>query len=434
MTRNQREPRFGQGRRRDESSSSSLSGDRGRRHRDGPGGRGQQPSTLDKLTPVLMQRKSSGGAGGSSSEEGTARPTGRQPSRQHRNVDKKSKDMVDSQHDDFSAALQALPKMKQASATTGESASSSTSPSQVVHGDADRGREKHGSKKQHSHGKGDDRKREKDNQPPSSPKKDKKRDLSPSVAAIFDAVSASQQQHSSSDVLSDDTDSHGEGGPSAALKSMLNIQGTQAPVHVASTRAPPPPSTSSSSSTTTGMLNPRIPDALQKLFRGPAPPPSAVPTSGPHQAALMRGIPPPRGPLLPYPGYQQIPPPQIPLGGEVLDYYFFRFVLSVSIHMSLSLYLVLCKYYTCTCMHIQYYALYQIHASVIIWHIYVVYIEHVSSLIILCQDWLFEFCMQVFLNRCATQCPLDHLQPLSEWSLLFLILHRKVCNERREGE
>ena len=63
---------------------------------------------------------------------------------------------------------------------------------------------------------------EKKEKQPSPAKKDKKRDLSPSVAAMFEAVSASQQ--SSSDVVSDDTDTPEE-GPSAALKSMLNIQG-----------------------------------------------------------------------------------------------------------------------------------------------------------------------------------------------------------------
>ena len=66
-----------------------------------------------------------------------------------------------------------------------------------------------------------DRNREKEKQP-SPAKKDKKRDLSPSVAAMFKAVIASQQL--SSNVVSDDTDTPEE-GPSAALKSMLNIQG-----------------------------------------------------------------------------------------------------------------------------------------------------------------------------------------------------------------
>ena len=59
----------------------------------------------------------------------------------------------------------------------------------------------------------------------------------------------------------------------------------------------------------------KMPDALQKLLRAPAP------SSSPNQRPPMMGASPlpgypPRGPLLPYPGYQQSPPPpQIPLGG-----------------------------------------------------------------------------------------------------------------------
>ena len=103
-------------------------------------------------------------------------------------------------------------------------------PAVVSPGDgSERGREVHvrardNKKQPPQHGKaGGDRNREKEKQPSLLGKKDKKRDLSPSVAAMFEAVSASQQ--SSSDVVSDDTDTPPEEGPSAALKSMLNIQG-----------------------------------------------------------------------------------------------------------------------------------------------------------------------------------------------------------------
>ena len=104
-----------------------------------------------------------------------------------------------------------------------ESASPVTASPRVNGGDgSERGRETR-DKKQQPHGKASgDRNREKKKQP-SPAKKDKKRDLSPSVAAMFEAVSASQQS-SSSDVISDDTDTQEE-GPSATLKSMLNIQG-----------------------------------------------------------------------------------------------------------------------------------------------------------------------------------------------------------------
>ena len=60
----------------------------------------------------------------------------------------------------------------------------------------------------------------------------------------------------------------------------------------------------------------KMPDALQKLLRAPAP--SSSPNQRPPMmgASPLPGYPPPRGPLLPYPAYQQAPPPpQIPLGG-----------------------------------------------------------------------------------------------------------------------
>ena len=286
MTESSRGPRFSRGRERGDRPFEGSG--RGRKQRDGPRERGQ-PST-GRTAPVLLQRKeggASGGGRGGREERGTGRPS---PKQSHI-VDKNTSTDLD----DFSAALQALPKMKLAASSSQKAdESASGRPAQLAKDDEERGREKHARKQPHS--KTSDHKGERERQPSSPKKKDKKRDLSPSVAAMFDAVSAGQQ--SSSDVVSDDTDTHEE-GPSAALKSMLNIQGGQLPT--ATTAAAPPPT-----------VNPMMPDALQKLFRGPAPP------TGPRQFPVM-GVPPPRSPLLPYPGYQQTPPPQVPLGGKAHD-------------------------------------------------------------------------------------------------------------------
>ena len=229
----------------------------------------------DKQTPVIMQR------GGGADAVGGARPSaGQQSSRQ---AQKKSAKMED---DDFSAALQALPKMKPST--------SGSAKAQTGIGDS-KAKEKQDAKKSPQSAKSSDRggKKEREKQP--SPKRDKKRDLSPSVAAIFDAVGSGQA--SSSDVISDDTDTQEEqeAGPSATLKSMLNIHSV----------APPPQA-----------ANQHIPPALQKLLRAPAPA-----MAGPPHPPGAVGFPqqPPRVPLLPYPGYQQHPPPQMPLGGETTN-------------------------------------------------------------------------------------------------------------------
>ena len=172
-----------------------------------------------------MQRR---GGNGKIAED---KATPKQPSKQstRRNTEKSSPTSSSTEPekpDDFSAALQALPKMKPPPSTHAagvESASPVTASPRVNGGDgSERGRETR-DKKQQPHGKASgDRNREKEKQP-SPAKKDKKRDLSLSIAAMFEAVSASQQS-SSSDVVSDDTDTQEE-GPSATLKSMLNIQG-----------------------------------------------------------------------------------------------------------------------------------------------------------------------------------------------------------------
>ena len=277
MNESSRGPRFSRGRGRGDHPTEGSSG-QGRKQHNGSKERGR-PST-ERTGPVLLQRRE-GGASGGGGGGGEERGAGRQTSKQSRNVDKNSSA---AELDDFSAALQALPKMKLAEG--GESSAEKAAQFSKDNLAAERGREKHAKTQPHSKG-------EREKQPSPPKKKEKKRDLSPSVAAMFDAVSASQQ--SSSDVVSDDTDAHEE-GPTATLKSMLHIQGAPSPT--ATTAVAPPPT-----------INPRMPDALQKLFRGHAPP------TAPRQFPVV-GVPPPRGPLLPYPGYQQTPPPQIPLGGR----------------------------------------------------------------------------------------------------------------------
>ena len=204
--------------------SSGDSANRGRRHH-------EDSNSAQPTTPVLMQRKEKSGKKSAEDKSTPKSSTSTRQPRDHR-AEKSSPSSSSStrgpeKQDEFSAALQALPKMKPAAVAHGKTASPQAAASP---GDgSERGREVHvcarDNKKQppqHSKAVGD-RNREKEKQPSSPGKKDKKRDLSPSVAAMFEAVSASQQ--SSSDVVSDDTDTPPEEGPSAALKSMLNIQG-----------------------------------------------------------------------------------------------------------------------------------------------------------------------------------------------------------------
>ena len=287
-----RPPRFNRGRGRGDYSPN----ERGRR--ENGGSRERPPSLADKPTPVLMQRRGGGRGGGG----GEVKVAGRQPSKQSRNIEKEYSSTETESQDEFSAALQALPKMKPASAaSTPKSTFVSASP-QANGGDAERGRGKH--EKKEPHIRSSDHNKDREKQP--SPKKNKKRELSPSVAAMFEAVSASQQ--SSSDVFStsDDMETRDE-GPSATLKSMLNIQGQGgALLPIATTTAMAPPPT----------VQPRIPDALQKLLRAPPPAPHTIPQH-PVPVPPVMGFLSPRAPLLPYPGFQQPPPPQIPLGGTV---------------------------------------------------------------------------------------------------------------------
>ena len=206
--------------------SSGGSASRGRRHH-------EDSNSAQPTTPILMQRREKGGKRAAEDKSTPKSSTSTKQPRDHRaekSFPSSSSSMSTGPEklDEFSAALQALPKMKPATAAHAKTASPQAAASP---GDgSERGRETHvrardNKKQPPQHGKaGGDRNREKEKQPSSPGKKDKKRDLSPSVAAMFEAVSASQQ--SSSDVVSDDTDTPPEEGPSAALKSMLNIQGT----------------------------------------------------------------------------------------------------------------------------------------------------------------------------------------------------------------
>lgn len=188
---------------------SGNSSTRGRRHHD--------DSKPQLVTPVLIQRRREG-AGKEIEDRTTAKQTLRQP---RHVVEKTPSSAIDRENrDDFSAALQALPKMTPAYESTPASGGS------TVQGVAslqvnDQDSSKVPDKKQPRGKAGSDQSVEKEKRP-SPEKRDRKRELSPSVAAMFEAVSANQQL--SSDVISDDTDAS-EDNPSTALKTILNIQG-----------------------------------------------------------------------------------------------------------------------------------------------------------------------------------------------------------------
>ena len=189
---------------------------RGRRH--------HEDSKAQPTTPILMQRRE--GSGKKTEDKATPKSSTRQSRPHAEKTSPSSSSTEPEKQDEFSAALQALPKMKPAAYGSTPTSGAQAVPSP---GDGSEGvRETHDKKQksppqQYGGKPSGDRNREKEKQSSPAAKKDKKRDLSPSVAAMFEAVSASQQ--SSSDVVSDDTDAPDE-SPSAALKSMLNIQGT----------------------------------------------------------------------------------------------------------------------------------------------------------------------------------------------------------------
>ena len=161
--------------------SSGGSASRGRRH--------HEDSKAQPTTPILMQRR--GGNGKKGEDKTTPKQTTKQSCHHTEKSSPSSLSTELEKQDEFSAALQALPKMKPAYGSTPTSEGSAPQAG----GGSEREKVTH-DKKQQPHGKASgDRTREKEKQP-SPAKKDKKHDLSPSVAAMLEAVSASQQSSS----------------------------------------------------------------------------------------------------------------------------------------------------------------------------------------------------------------------------------------------